>query len=84
MADDDKKDDEKIDEARRRLMRLAVYTPPAIIGIIQLNNAGCAPPSTCGPSVCTPNNICGPNTCNPVINPCSPQTCNPATCNPHG
>jgi hypothetical protein len=84
MADSDEPKDEKIDEARRRLMRFAVYTPPVIIGIISLNNAGCAPPVSCDPVKCQPNSQCGPTTCNPVINPCAPQSCNPQSCNPNG
>ena len=79
MADDPK--DEKIDQARRRLMRMAVYTPPVVIGIIQLADAGCATAS-CAPVQCNPNTQCAPNTCNPTINPCAPQNCNPASCNP--
>ena len=77
MADSDDPKDEKFDATRRRLLRIALYTPPAVIGIIQLNNAGCAPPASCGPSSCQPNTQCGPNTCNPIINPCAPQMCNP-------
>ena len=78
MADsDDPQDDDKVALTRRRLLRIAIYTPPTVIGIIQLNNAGCAPPASCPPNVCQPNSQCGPNTCNPVINPCNPQNCNP-------
>jgi hypothetical protein len=85
MADSDNDNEdkpEKVDESRRRLMRMAIYAPPTIIGIIELTNAGCAPVS-CPPSECSPNGQCAPTTCNPVINPCAPQSCNPATCNPN-
>lgn len=82
MADsDDDTKDEKIDATRRRLMRMAVYTPPVILGVISLS-AGCQPVS-CTPVLCSPNNQCGPNQCNPVINPCAPQMCNPQMCNPN-
>jgi hypothetical protein len=83
MADDNDNEDEKIDASRRRLMRMAIYTPPAIIGIVELANSGCAPAS-CSPSSCSPNGQCGPTTCNPLINPCAPQSCNPSNCNPNG
>jgi hypothetical protein len=81
MADSDDNKDEKIDATRRRLMRIAVYTPPVILGVISLS-AGCQPVS-CFPVSCPPNTQCGPNTCNPVINPCAPQNCNPLSCNPN-
>ena len=81
-SDDMGPKDEKIDAARRRLMRIAVYTPPVVLGVIVLNDAACAPAPSCQPAGCAPNSPCGPNTCNPVINPCSPQNCNPATCAP--
>jgi hypothetical protein len=79
MADET---DPKIDAARRRLLRIAVYTPPAILGAVALNSmAGCQGVS-CSPQVCGPGNQCGPTNCHPVVNPCAPQTCNPQSCNP--
>lgn len=65
MADDDKDDtqDERIDAARRRLLRNAVYVPPAIIGIVSLTQ-GCAPGS-CNPTNCSPSQTCRPNQCRP-------------------
>lgn len=77
--------DDKIDAARRRLLRVAVYVPPAVLGAVALNQAACQPASVCNPNVncapvnnCGPNGACGPNNCNPVINPCNPQSCNPS------
>lgn len=71
--------DEKVNAARRRLLRIAVYAPPAVLGTVALSKmAGCQAVS-CGPQVCNPNNTCGPNNCNPAINPCNPQNCNPNT-----
>jgi hypothetical protein len=76
MADEN---DEKVNAARRRLLRIAIYTPPAILGGVALSQmAGCQGVS-CAPQVCQPNNSCGPNACNPAINPCNPQNCNPNT-----
>ncbi len=67
MADDnnaDDKADDKINDARRRLLRAAVYVPPAVIGIVSLTQ-GCAPGS-CSPGQCTPLTNCHPNQpCNP-------------------
>ena len=51
--------DEKINAARRRLLRNAVYVPPAIIGIVSLME-GCAPGS-CAPATCNPAHGCHPN-----------------------
>jgi hypothetical protein len=42
MADNkDPKND--VNEARRRLLRMAVYVPPVVIGSIALSQAGCQP-----------------------------------------
>jgi hypothetical protein len=81
MAEDN---DDKIDAARRRLMRIAVYVPPAVLGAVALNSAaGCQGASQCAPLMqCNPNTTCGPNNCFPVVNPCAPQACNPSTCRP--
>jgi len=43
---------EQINVARRRLLRTAIYVPPAVIGAVSLLE-GCAPGS-CTPN-CTPN-----------------------------
>jgi len=68
MNDDDqdnKPDDAKdrVDTARRRLLRNAIYVPPAVIGIVTLTQ-GCAPGS-CNPTNCTPSQTCRPNQCRP-------------------
>jgi len=57
---DDDDDDQPINEGRRRLLRMAVYVPPVVIGAVTLSQAGCQP-DPC-PS-CQPvggNNICPP------------------------
>ncbi len=66
---------EPIDRARRRLLGMAKYIPPTIVGIIALQQAGCQPAPSCGPNT----NPCGPNG-----NPCNPDNCNPNLCNPMG
>jgi hypothetical protein len=66
MADetDDTKKDEKVNAARRRLLKSAIYVPPAVIGMVSLLD-GCAPAS-CNPATCNPQNMCHPNqSCNP-------------------
>ncbi len=64
---DDKPQDDKIDTARRRLLKRAVYVPPTIIGVVALLD-GCAPgsctPLNCNPN-CAPNQSCRPNACRP-------------------
>ena len=52
-----------VDEVRRRLMKIAVYAVPAVIGAVELTQGACAPVS------------CNPSTCNP--NPCAPHPCPP-------
>ncbi len=68
MADDDqpetKDESERINVARRRLLRNVVYVPPAIIGVVSLTQ-GCAPGS-CNPTGCSPSVNCRPNQCRPV------------------
>lgn len=59
---------EPIDRARRRLLGMAKYIPPTIVGIIALQQAGCQPAPSCGPAT----NPCGPNG-----NPCGPDNCPP-------
>jgi hypothetical protein len=58
-------DDPDVDRARRRLLKVLVYTPPAIIGVVQMTQEGCAPAS-CGPQSCHPNGGCGPSHCHPA------------------
>ena len=68
---------ESIDRARRRLLGMAKYVPPVIVGIISLQQAGCQPAPSCGPNTapCAPNgNPCGPDTpCGPNGGPCGPN-----------
>ncbi|CAN5889041.1 hypothetical protein BH11MYX3_BH11MYX3_44750 [soil metagenome] len=43
--------DKPFNEARRRLLRMAVYVPPVVLGAITLSQAGCQPePCSCPPS----------------------------------
>jgi len=88
MADERSK---TVDAARRRLLKIAVYAPPAILGALVLKAAsnrqaaGCSPDLGCAPDVCSPYTSCNPNSCNPVVSPCNPQVnCNPHSCNPIG
>ncbi len=66
MADGKPQDEttNRVNAARRRLLRNIVYVPPAIIGIVSLTQ-GCAPGS-CVPNNCTPAQTCRPNQCRPV------------------
>jgi hypothetical protein len=87
--------DESVDQARRRLLGMAKYVPPTVLGIISLQQAGCqVQPSSagCGPNACSPSNPCAPDGggcnpngggCNPDI-PCPPAGggCNPDSCPP--
>jgi hypothetical protein len=64
--DDDQNDDERINAARRRLLRNAVYVPPIVIGIVSLTQ-GCVPGS-CTPAQCAPSQSCRPHPpCNPNL-----------------
>ncbi len=76
MATDD---DDNINEARRRLLRVAVYTPPAVLGAIALSTAAGCQGVSCSPQVCGPGSSCGPTSCHPIVNPCNPDNCNPRT-----
>lgn len=76
---------ESVDRARRRLLGMAVYVPPAVLGIISLQQAACQE-ATCGPSTpcnpgsgCNPDGAaCGPTSCAPNGGGCSPDSCNPS------
>ena len=71
--------DEPIDRARRRLLTMAAYVPPTVLGIIALQQAGCQPAPSCNPAICQPNTA----PCSPDDNPCAPNTgCGPDTCPP--
>jgi hypothetical protein len=54
-------------EARRRLLRLGLYTAPVVLGTLLLgrNVAAQVYPS------------CSPNKCRPATTPCSPSNCRP-------
>lgn len=67
MSTKTESDEQNLDRARRRLLKYAVYVPPAVIGALSLAESGCQPAS------------CGPNNCNPNGGPCGPQNCNPVT-----
>ncbi|HUS65253.1 MAG TPA: hypothetical protein VMZ28_11950 [Kofleriaceae bacterium] len=83
MSDSSKTPDptpEGVDRARRRLLGMAVYIPPTILGIVALQQAGCQPSPTCNPASCQPNTT----PCNPDNNPCAPNNgCNPDNCPPN-
>jgi len=40
---DEPETDEAVNEGRRRLLRMASYVPPIVIGAITLSQAGCQP-----------------------------------------
>lgn len=47
---------EPIDPARRRLLGMAKYVPPVVLGVISLQQAGCQPEPSCIPDGgCTPS-----------------------------
>jgi hypothetical protein len=74
---------DRVDTARRRLLQMAVYVPPTILGIISLQQAGCqggpsCAPATCGPNgPCNPDNPCAPDGGCPPDNGCAPDVCRP-------
>jgi len=57
-----------VDAARRRLLGMALYVPPVVIGAISLAQAGCQP----APCSCAPN----PMACPPT--PVKPGSTSPA------
>jgi hypothetical protein len=68
-------DEQAADDAervsRRKLLRAALYIPPAIIGSLLLTREARADTPSCPPSTgCQPN--------------CGPSTCGPDTCKPRG
>ena len=52
-------------KARRRLLKLAVYVPPAVIGTLALNTVACqvasCMPANCMPAICMPADNCMPS-----------------------
>ena len=61
---------DSIDTVRRKLLKLTVYVPPAIIGTMLVSREGWAQAS-CNPASCNPATGCNPG-----------PTCGPATCKP--
>ena len=60
--------------ARRRLLKLALYTAPVILGTFTIS--GNAVGASCPPGACNPSGgPCGPNPCLPA--PCGPSLCKP-------
>jgi hypothetical protein len=61
--------DDDLQRARRRLLKMALYVPPAVIGTLLVGRvalaASCAPNAGCSPN-CAPNATCNPHT------PCGP------------
>ena len=63
---DDDNDDQPVNEGRRRLLRMAVYVPPVVIGAVTLSQAGCQPEPcpSCQPvgggNICPPPGISKP------------------------
>ena len=84
--------DDSVNQARRRLLGMAKYVPPTVLGIIALQQAGCQQTPSCNPvscnpatspcnpdtSPCGPNTGCGPDSCGPNGGPCGPDSCPPA------
>jgi hypothetical protein len=52
MSDERKKpetEDQPVNPGRRRLLGMAMYVPPIVIGAISLQQAGCQPSGSCMP-----------------------------------
>lgn len=80
MSDPNPKDPERVNRARRRLLGMAVYVPPSVLGIVALQQGGAQVGPSCNPSTCAPST----QPCSPDNNPCAPNMgCNPNTCNPN-
>ncbi len=70
-------DDEATLRARRRLLRIGLYTPPAILASLALSSPAyalsCSPGSCNPPQGCPPAGQCNPGPgCNPIRN-CNPS-----------
>lgn len=63
--------------ARRKLLKLAAYTAPAVIGSLLISQDAVAQVS-CNPPPCTPRNPCGPSTCKPRTQPLVSPAVSPA------
>ncbi|MCK5690072.1 hypothetical protein KAI87_12420 [Myxococcota bacterium] len=76
MISDDKKElpesEESVSEARRRLLKIGVYSAPVIIGTLLFMK----PVGARAVGSCDPNALCVPHTtgpCVPETNPCVPN-----------
>ena len=47
-------DDDGVKHARRALLKLGLYVPPAIIGSMLISKSAMAQTPSCGPSTCAP------------------------------
>jgi len=64
--EDESKPEAPVDAARRRLLGMALYVPPVVLGAISLSQAGCQPDPNCS---CEPNPAsCPPPTPKPPSN----------------
>lgn len=64
--------------ARRKLLKLAAYTAPAVIGSLLVSQDALAAQVSCNPPPCTPRNPCGPSTCKPRTQPLVSPAVSPA------
>jgi hypothetical protein len=71
--------DAAVSLARRRLLKIGIYTAPAIVGTLLLQRDAEAQSPTCDPYQCKPA-PCPPKPCDPT--PCNPTPCKPAPCGP--
>ena len=60
MSGEDDQPEEKIDKARRLLLKSTVYAAPIVLSLVEVNTAhaqpSCPPPPACGPPPgCPPN-----------------------------
>ncbi|MBL0218881.1 MAG: hypothetical protein IPQ07_34035 [Myxococcales bacterium] len=66
-----------MNEGRRRLLRMAKYVPPVVLGAITLSQAGCQPePCSCPPSGGV---SCPPGAPAPKTEPSKAQEVDPST-----
>jgi len=75
--------EERVDRARRLLLKGTVYAAPVVLGLLEVRTAYAQGPS-CPPTTCPPQG-CGPTSCNPLGGGCGPDFCNPQNnCGPTG
>ncbi|NLY95263.1 MAG: hypothetical protein GXY23_14715 [Myxococcales bacterium] len=66
-------EDARVDAARRKLLKAAVYVAPAVVSAVVVDRAHAQPTPSCTPSICPPQG-----------GPCSPSNCGPnRPCNPN-